>query len=81
MFSYITGHDPGTGKPIRKSVYAQTQREVRRRLAQAIADIDSNGKGLCQRSVDIADGFGGHGSRVIYGFSILLDDLPGDSGH
>ena len=39
---YITGHDPGTGKPIRKSVYAQTQREVRRRLAQAIAAIDSN---------------------------------------
>lgn len=39
---YITGHDPGTGKPIRKSVYAQTQREVRKRLAQAIAAIDSN---------------------------------------
>lgn len=39
---YVTGHDPGTGKPIRKSVYAQTQREARKRLAQAIAAIDSN---------------------------------------
>lgn len=39
---YIVGHDPGTGKPIRKSVYARTQREARQWLAQAIAAIDSN---------------------------------------
>lgn len=39
---YVTGHDLGTGKPIRKSVYAQTQMEPRKRLAQAIAAIDSN---------------------------------------
>lgn len=25
---YLTGRDPGTGKQIRKSVYAKTQKEV-----------------------------------------------------
>ena len=39
---YIVGHDPGTGKQIRKSVYAKTQKEVRQKLAQAVAAIDSN---------------------------------------
>jgi len=38
---YVSGHDLGTGKPIRKSVYAPTQREVRQRLAQAVAAIDN----------------------------------------
>lgn len=38
---YIVGHDPGTGKAIRKSVYAKTQKEVRQKLAQAVAAIDN----------------------------------------
>lgn len=38
---YIVGRDPGTGKQIRKSVYAKTQKEVRQRLAQAVAAIDN----------------------------------------
>ena len=31
---FVVGHDPGTGKPIRKSIYAKTQKEVRQKLAQ-----------------------------------------------
>ena len=38
---YVVGKDPGTGKSIRKSVYAKTQKEVRQKLAQAIAAIDN----------------------------------------
>lgn len=38
---YVTGRDPGTGKQIRKSVYAKTQKEVRQKLAQAIAAVDT----------------------------------------
>ena len=40
--SFVTGHDPGTGKAIRKYVYAKTQAEVRKKLAQAIAAVDNN---------------------------------------
>lgn len=39
---FIVGHDPGTGKPIRKSVYAKTQKEVRQKLAQAVAAVDNS---------------------------------------
>ena len=39
---FVVGHDPGTGKPIRKSVYAKTQKEVRQKLAQAVASVDNN---------------------------------------
>lgn len=38
---FVTGHDPGTGKAIRKSVYAKTQKDVRQKLAQAIAAVDN----------------------------------------
>lgn len=38
---YTIGYDPGTGKAIRKSVYARTQKEVRQKLAQAVAAIDN----------------------------------------
>ena len=38
---YITGINPGTGAYIRKSVYGKTQREVRQKLTQAAAEIDS----------------------------------------
>jgi len=38
---FVVGHDPGTGKAIRKSVYAKTQKEVRQKLAQAVAAVDS----------------------------------------
>lgn len=37
---FVTGVDPGTGKGIRKSVYAHTQKEARQKLAQAVAAID-----------------------------------------
>lgn len=39
---YVVGHDPGTGKAVRKSVYAKTQKEVRQKLAQAVAAIDNS---------------------------------------
>lgn len=42
---YVVGRDPGTGKQIRKSVYAKSQKEARQKLAQAIAAID---KGIYQ---------------------------------
>ncbi len=38
---YTVGRDPGTGKPIRKSIYGQTQGEVRKKLTQALAAIDN----------------------------------------
>jgi len=37
---YTVGRDPGTGRQIQKSVYAATQGEVRKKLAQATAAID-----------------------------------------
>ena len=38
---YTVGHDPGTGKQIQRSVYGATQKEVRQKLAQAVAALDS----------------------------------------
>lgn len=38
---YIVGRDPGTGKQLRKSVYAKTQKEARQKLAQAVAALDA----------------------------------------
>lgn len=38
---YTVGRDPGTGKQIQRSVYGSTQKEVRQKLAQAVAAIDS----------------------------------------
>jgi integrase len=37
---YTVGRDPGTGKQIQKSVYADTQKEVRQRLQQIIVTLD-----------------------------------------
>ena len=37
---YTVGRDPGTGKQIQKSVYAKTQKEVRKKLQQATTAID-----------------------------------------
>ena len=42
---YTVGRDPGTGKQVQRSVYGATQREVRQKLAQAVASID---KGVYQ---------------------------------
>lgn len=39
---FVVGHDPGTGKSIRKSVYAKTQKEVRKKMAQSIAAVDNH---------------------------------------
>lgn len=38
---YTVGTDTGTGKQIRKSVYGNTQKEVKQKLTQAIAAIDN----------------------------------------
>ncbi|MCI9403492.1 MAG: tyrosine-type recombinase/integrase [Oscillospiraceae bacterium] len=38
---YCVGKDPGTGKQVRKSVYGKTQKEVREKLAQAVAALDN----------------------------------------
>ena len=35
------GADPGTGKPIRKSIYGKTQREVRQRMTEIQRTIDN----------------------------------------
>jgi len=37
---FITGVDPGTGKDIRKSVYAATQKEARKKMTEALAALD-----------------------------------------
>lgn len=42
---YTVGRDPGTGKQIQRSVYGSTQKEVRQKLAQAVAALD---KGVYQ---------------------------------
>lgn len=36
----ITGHDPGTGKAIRRSIYGQTQKEVRQKLSKLTVELD-----------------------------------------
>ena len=38
---FVTGIDPGTGKEIRKSVYAKTQKEVRKKMTEAVAALDN----------------------------------------
>ena len=38
---YTTGIDPKTGKQIQKSVYGKTQKEVRQKLTEVTAEIDS----------------------------------------
>jgi len=38
---FTVGRDPGTGKQIQRSVYGATQKEVRQKLSQAVAAIDS----------------------------------------
>ena len=37
---YTTGFDPKTGKQIQRSIYGKTQKEVRQKLNQIIAEID-----------------------------------------
>lgn len=34
------GRDPGTGKQIQRSFTGKTQKEVREKLAQAVAELD-----------------------------------------
>lgn len=38
---FTVGRDPGTGKQIQRSVYGSTQKEVRQKLAQAVAAVDN----------------------------------------
>lgn len=38
---FTVGRDPGTGKQIQRSVYGSTQKEVRQKLAQAVAALDT----------------------------------------
>lgn len=35
------GRDPGTGRQVQKSVYGATQKEVRKKLAQLVTEVDS----------------------------------------
>ena len=37
----MVGHDPGTGRLIRRSVYGATQKEVRQKLTAALASLDA----------------------------------------
>lgn len=37
---YTAGRDPGTGKQIQKSTYGKTQREVRKKLTEKLAQLD-----------------------------------------
>mgnify|MGYP001167344284 CR=1 FL=1 len=37
---YTTGRDPGTGKQIRRSVYADTQEDVRKKLREVLQGLD-----------------------------------------
>lgn len=39
---FVIGIDPGTGKDIRKSVYAKTQKEVRKKMTEAVAALDND---------------------------------------
>lgn len=39
---FVVGVDPGTGKDIRRSVYAKTQKEVRQKMTAAIAALDND---------------------------------------
>lgn len=39
---FVVGIDPGTGKDIRKSVYAKTQKEVRKKMTEAVAALDKD---------------------------------------
>lgn len=39
---YTVGFDPGTGKPVRKSIYGKTQKEVRQRLTEITRQLDTN---------------------------------------
>ena len=38
---FVIGIDPGTGKEIRKSVYAKTQKEVRQKLTFVLHELDN----------------------------------------
>ena len=37
---FTVGRDPGSGKQVQRSVYGSTQKEVRQKLAQAVAEMD-----------------------------------------
>lgn len=39
---FVVGIDPRTGKDIRKSVYAKTQKEVRKKMTEAVAALDKD---------------------------------------
>ena len=36
----VTGVNPGTGKPIRRSIYADTQKEARRQMTAILRELD-----------------------------------------
>ena len=36
------GTDPGTGKPIRRSIYGNTQAEVRKQMIAVLRELDKN---------------------------------------
>ena len=46
---FTVGRDPGTGKQVQRSVYGSTQKEVRQKLAQAVAAVDAGTYAAPQR--------------------------------
>ena len=46
---FTVGRDPGTGKQIQRSVYGSTQKDVRQKLAQAVAEVDNADRGPVAR--------------------------------
>ena len=52
---FSMGFDPKTGKQIQKSVYGQTQKEVRQKLSAALTELDS-GTYITPTSMKLAHG-------------------------
>lgn len=82
---YTVGRDPGTGKQVQRSVYGATQHEVRKKLVQATAALDSGTyKEPCKMTLgqwlDIwtADYLGGvkPSTAFLYGEQIRLHIKP-----
>lgn len=77
---FVVGVDPGTGKDIRRSIYAPTQKEARRKMTEAIAALDRNDyKDPCKMTVgqwlDIwkAEYLGGIKDNTAVGYERKID--------
>lgn len=50
----VVGVNPGTGKPIRRSIYADTQKEVRRQMTAILQELD-NGTYQAPNKIKVSD--------------------------